>query len=118
MSLFRCRAALVAAAALAASVAAMPLSAHEQSFSALEAIDAQPLSAVEMDAVHGQAYTLAVLALLSYAAKLQTTTQSPSPQTAQVVAQYTAIAAALSQVTVPTTRIAITTSSTRIVVRR
>ena len=118
MSFSKYRAGLVAAAAIAASVAATPLSAHEQSFSALESLGAQPMSAAEMDAVNGQAYTLAVAALLAYAAQVTSTT-TPQPQVAaQVAAQYTAIAAALSKVTVATQKIVITTSSSRLVVRR
>ena len=111
MSLSKLKAGLVAAAAIAASVAATPLSAHEQSFSALEALGAQPLAATEMDAVHGQAYTLAVLALLAYAAKVQTTQP-------QVSTQYTQIAASLSTVTVVTQKFYTTTSCCRILVRR
>ena len=113
MSFSSRKVALVAAAAMTASFAALPLSAsgHEASFGALEAVAAQPLSAAEMDAVHGQAYTLAVLALLAYAAKVQTT----QPQTAT---QYTTIATSLSTVKVTTTRYFTTTSSTRILVRR
>jgi hypothetical protein len=109
------KAALVAAAAMTASVAALPLSAsaHEasSSFGALEAIGAQPLSAAEMDAVHGQAYTLAVLALLAYAAKVQTTQP-------QVAAQSTQIATSLSNVTVTTTRYYSRTGSGLVLIRR
>ena len=106
----KCKAAVLAAATMAV-LAAAPASAREDSFAALQSLDAQPLSAAEMDAVHGQAYTLAVLALLAYAARVQTTQP-------QVATQYTTIAVSLSQVTVPTTRIVITTSSSRLVVRR
>jgi hypothetical protein len=105
------------AAAIAASVAAAPLSAHEQSFSALESLGAQPLSAAEMDAVNGQAYTLAVAALLAYAAQVQATT-TQTPTTTQVTTQYTAIATSLSTVTVVTQKYFTTTSSGRILVRR
>jgi hypothetical protein len=114
MSLFRCKAALVAAAAVAASVAAMPLSAHEQSFSALQAIDAQPLSVAEMGAVHGQAYTLAVATLLAYAAKVTTTTTTQT----QVATQYTTIATSLSNVTVVTQTYYLRTSTGLVLVRR
>jgi len=117
VSFSKYKAGLVAAAAIAASVAATPLSAHEQSFSALESLGAQPMSAAEMDAVNGQAYTLAVAALLAYAAQVTSTTTPTTPQP-QVAAQYTAIAAALSKVTVATQKIVITTSSSRLVVRR
>ena len=111
MHLSKRKAGLVAAAGIAASVAAMPLSAHEHSFAALQSIDAQALSSAEMDAVHGEAYTLAVLALLAYAAKVQTTQP-------QVATQYTTIAASLSKVTVPTTKIAVVVDNRRLVVRR
>jgi hypothetical protein len=113
MSFSKRRVALAAAAAMTASLAALPLSAfaYEASFGALQGIEAQPLSTAEMDAVHGQAYTLAILALLAYAAKIQAT----QPQTAT---QYTTIATALSTVKVTTTRYFTTTSSTRILVRR
>jgi type IV secretory pathway TraG/TraD family ATPase VirD4 len=111
VSLSKRKAGLVAAAALAASVAATPLSAHEQSFSALESLGAQPLSAAEMDAVNGQAYTLAVAALLAYAAQVQATQP-------QVATQYTTIAASLSKVTVVTQKYFTTTSCCRILVRR
>jgi len=118
VSFSRCKAGLLAAAAIALSVAATPSSAHEQSFSALESLGAQPMSAAEMDAVNGQAYTLAVAALLAYAAQV-TTTSTTQPQVAtQVATQYTAIAAALSTVTVPTTRIYIRTSTSLTLVRR
>jgi hypothetical protein len=110
VSLSKRKAGLVAAA-IAASVAATPLSAHEQSFGALESLGAQPLSAAEMDSVRGQAYTLAVLALLAYAAQVQTT----SPQ---VSTQYTTIATSLSTVTVVTQKYYTTTSCCRILVRR
>jgi hypothetical protein len=111
MSLSYRKAVLAAAAAMTVSVAAMPLCAQEQSFSGLEGIDAQPLSAAEMDAVHGQAYTLAVLALLAYAAKIQTT----QPQTAT---QYTTIATSLSTVKVTTIRYYSRTSSGLVLIRR
>ena len=111
MNLSKRKAGLVAAAAMAASVAAMPLSAHEQSFAALQSIEAQPLLAAEMDAVHGQAYTLAVAALLAYAAKVQTTQP-------QVSTQYTQIATSLSKVTVVTQKYVTTTTCCRILVRR
>jgi type IV secretory pathway TraG/TraD family ATPase VirD4 len=105
------KAGLMAAAAIAASLAATPLSAHEQSFSALESLGAQPLSAAEMDAVNGQAYTLAVAALLAYAASVQVTQP-------QVATQYTTIAVSLSKVTVVTQKYFTTTSSSRVLVRR
>jgi hypothetical protein len=108
VSLSKRKAGLVAAA-IAASVAAMPLSAHEQSFSALESLGAQPLSSAEMGAVNGQAYTLAVSALLAYAATVQST---------QVATQYTQIAASLSTVTVVTQKYYTTTTCCRILVRR
>ena len=117
MSLSKRKAGLMAAAAIAASVAATPLSAHEQSFSALESLGAQPLSAAEMDAVNGQAYTLAVLALLSYAAQI-TTTQTPTTTQTQIAAQYTAIATSLSTVTVVTQKYYSTSSGSRVLVRR
>jgi hypothetical protein len=113
------KAGLVVAAAIAASVAAMPLSAHEQSFSALESLGAQPLSAAEMDAVNGQAYTLAVAALLAYAARVQTTTaQTPTTTQTQTATQYTAIATSLSNVTVVTQTYYLRTSTGLVLVRR
>ena len=117
MSLSKRKAGLMAAAAIAASVAATPLSAHEQSFSALESLGAQPLSAAEMDAVNGQAYTLAVAALLAYAAQI-TTTQTPTTTQTQIATQYTAIATSLSTVTVVTQKYYSTSSGSRVLVRR
>jgi len=98
VSLSKRKAGLVAAAAIAASVAATPLSAHEQSFSALEGIDAQPLSTAEMDDVHGQAFPLAVAALLKLAAKIE-------PAKPQAAATLTKIATALDQIKIPTQKI-------------
>ena len=119
MSLSKRKAGLVAAAAIAAAVAAAPLSAHEQSFSALESLGAQPLSAAEMDAVNGQAYTLAVAALLAYAAQFQvTSTQTPTTTQTQIATQYTAIATSLSTVTVVTQKYYSTSSGSRVLVRR
>jgi hypothetical protein len=107
----------VAAAAIAASVAATPLSAHEQSFSALEGIEAQPLSTSEMDATRGQAYTLAVAALLAYVAKT-TTTQTPTTTQTKIATQYTAIATSLSSVRVVTQTFYLRTSTGLVLVRR
>jgi hypothetical protein len=116
---FKRKAGLLAAVALTVSAAATPLSAHEQSFGALEGIEAQPLSAAQMDAVHGQAYTLAVLALLSYAAQVQTTTtQTPTTTQTQTATQYTAIATSLSSVRVVTQTYYVRTSTGLVLVRR
>jgi hypothetical protein len=117
VSLFKRKAGLLAAVALTVSAAATPLSAHESSFSALEGIEAQPLSASEMDATRGQAYTLAVTALLAYAAQT-TSTQTPTTTQTQTATQYTAIATSLSSVNVVTQTYYLRTSTGLVLVRR
>jgi hypothetical protein len=106
----KCKAAVLAIATIAA-LAAVPASAREDSFAALQSLDAQPLSTTEMAAVQGQAYTLAVSALLAYAALIQSTQP-------QVSVQYTTIASSLSTITVVTQTYYTTTTCCRILVRR
>ncbi len=88
---------LMAFGAVAALALAMPAGAT-QTFSALESVDAQALDAAEMQATTGQ-NSLAIAAALRAAA-----TKAQNPTAAST---FSALAAAYSRITVPTSRIII-----------
>jgi hypothetical protein len=103
---FRAGLAVAAATAmLGAATSAYASASAEESFTALRAIDAEPLSPAEMQAITG-GNALAIAAALNAAAA-----RASSPTVASTL---TSLAAAYSRITVPTSRLFIN----RVLVRR